>query len=96
MTQYGSETMLPYNKGTRARRPSARRRLDSQKHCQINSAYSLIWYIVNIITQRKGIAFLRPLPPKRYWISHTGTGDAISMCTKRATDHMVCCKHRWA
>ena len=81
MTQYGSETILPYNKEEQ-KGTQVKRMFDSiaETYDQLNHTLS---FGIDKIWRRKGIAFLRPFSPKTvYWISATGTGDWLSPCTK--------------
>ena len=88
MTQYGSETILPYNKEEQ-KGTQVKRMFDSiaETYDQLNHTLS---FGIDKIWRRKGIAFLRPFSPKTILDIATGTGDlAISMYKKLRPDHIV-------
>ena len=88
MTQYGSETILPYNKEEQ-KGTQVKRMFDSiaETYDQLNHTLS---FGIDKIWRRKGIAFLRPFSPKTILDIATGTGDlAISMYKKLRPDHLV-------
>ena len=90
MTQYGSETILPYNKEEQ-KGTQVKRMFDSiaETYDQLNHTLS---FGIDKIWRRKGIAFLRPFSPKTILDIATGTGDlAISMYKKlrRRCRHLV-------
>ena len=62
MTQYGSETILPYNKEEQ-KGTQVKRMFDSiaETYDQLNHTLS---FGIDKIWRRKGIAFLRPFSPK--------------------------------
>ena len=88
MTQYGSETILPYNKEEQ-KGTQVKRMFDSiaETYDQLNHTLS---FGIDKIWRRKGITFLRPFSPKTILDIATGTGDlAISMYKKLRPDHIV-------
>ena len=88
MTQYGSETILPYNKEEQ-KGTQVKRMFDSiaETYDQLNHTLS---FGIDKIWRRKGIAFLRPFSPKTILDIATGTGDlAISMYKKLRPDHII-------
>ena len=88
MTQYGSETILPYNKEEQ-KGTQVKRMFDSiaETYDQLNHTLS---FGIDKIWRRKGIAFMRPFSPKTILDNATGTGDlAISMYKKLRPDHIV-------
>ena len=92
MTQYGSETILPYNKEEQ-KGTQVKRMFDSiaETYDQLNHTLS---FGIDKIWRRKGIAFLRPFSPKTILDIATGTGDlAISMYKKAATRPYRRCRH---
>ena len=74
MTQYGSETILPYNKEEQ-KGTQVKRMFDSiaETYDQLNHTLS---FGIDKIWRRKGIAFLRPFSPK------TIPETWLSPCTK--------------
>ena len=70
MTQYGSETILPYNKEEQ-KGTQVKRMFDSiaETYDQLNHTLS---FGIDKIWRRKGIAFLRPFSPKTILDRATG------------------------
>ena len=88
MTQYGSETILPYNKEEQ-KGTQVKRMFDS-----IAGTYDLLNHTLSFgidkIWRRKGIAFLRPFSPQSILDIATGTGDlAISMHRKLKANRII-------